>query len=250
MKKKVNERVDLTAGIEVVAVTKGLESKSKAAPSADLGEGEIDVVVSNATLDRHGEKIVVNGIDTSQIKRNPTVLWAHEYSDLSIGKITKLWKDAGNLMARIHFAYDIYEFANTVYQMVLGGYINAVSIGGIVREWNDDFTVIKQLEMVELSVVPVGANPDALVMAKSAFKKSDFESIGISRSEFKKQYSDALSKAAALDKVSRLSENDRNKYLVNLKELVGMLEGAKPAEHIDAKDEQPTIRRVILSSKQ
>lgn len=152
--KAIDERVDYTASFEHVE-------------KAALEYGEVEVVVSNSGIDRHGESIKVDGIDLAQIKRNPVVLWAHDYSSLPIGKITKIWKKDGNLMARFKLATSLYDFADTVYKMIKEGVINAVSIGGIVKQWNSDGVSIDKLEMVELSVVPVGAHRDALVSSKS-----------------------------------------------------------------------------------
>lgn len=133
-----------------------------------LGYGEIEVVVSNDAIDRHGESIMLKGIDLTQIKRNPTLLWAHDYSKPSIGRIDKIYKSQGNLKAKLSFDYEIDEFADLIYKKILKGSLNAVSLGGIAKEFNDDYTVIKELEMYELSVVPVGAHRDALVTSKSS----------------------------------------------------------------------------------
>lgn len=134
---------------------------------AKVEYGEVEVIISNSGKDRHGESIIMEGIDTSQMKKNGVVLWAHDYSGLPIGSITKIWKSKGNLMGRIKFAIEDYDFAEKVYKLVKSGVINAVSIGGIVKEWNEDFTIVKKLEMIELSVVPVGAHRDALIVGKA-----------------------------------------------------------------------------------
>lgn len=132
-----------------------------------LDYGQVEVIVSNSAIDRHGESIKVEGIDIKQVKRNPVLLWGHDYTSLPIGRIVKIWKSKGNLMARLELDYDIDEFADKIYKKVLRGSVNAVSIGGIVKEYDkEDFTIIKKLEMIELSFVPVGAHQDALVTGK------------------------------------------------------------------------------------
>lgn len=154
--------------------------------SVRLEDGEVEVLVSNSGLDRHGEQILVEGIDLKAIKQNPVVLWGHDYASLPIGKINKIWKSAGNLMARIKLATEVYDFANMVYKLIQEGVINAVSIGGIVKEWNEDFSIIKKMEMIELSVVPVGAHPDALVTAKA---------LNISEEQVKKSFEEFMMKS-------------------------------------------------------
>ena len=184
------DRIDITTSFKLVAVSDDLPEKTSKMIAKDLDVkkkralklGEFDAIVSNSGIDRHGESIIMEGIDTKQVKRNPVVLWSHKYSELPIGKIVRLWKSQGNLMARIQMATDIYPFAQKIYEMVLKGFINAVSIGGIVKEWDQledgsrDWSKILRMEMIELSIVPVGAHPDALVTSKS-FEKQEKEFI-------------------------------------------------------------------------
>lgn len=160
------EKIKLFSQFKVSGVSDQEQKVNKELVQKGLEFGEVEVVVSNDAIDRHGESISVRGIDTNEVMKNPVLLWGHDYSSVPIGKIKKLWKRAGNLMARVAFDYDIDEFANKIYQKVLRGSINAVSIGGIVDKWSEDFTVIEKMEMVELSFVPVGAHRDALVTAK------------------------------------------------------------------------------------
>lgn len=202
VKRNIDEHIDITSKINLV---------NKA-----LDYGEVEVIVSNSGTDRHGERIIMEGIDTSQVKRNPVVLWAHDYQNLPIGSITKIWKSGGNLMARLKFANDIYEFADHVYKMILNGFISAVSIGGIVKEWAEDMVTIKKMEMVELSVVPVGAHPDALVVSKS---------LGIKADEFRKDYQEFLYKGL-LDKMGKLPEDEVKSNIKALKNLTSALESA------------------------
>lgn len=223
--KEINTRVDFTADIEVME-TKG------------LGHGEIEVLVSNSGLDRHGERIMVDGIDIKQVKKNPVVLWGHDYTSLPIGKITKIWKDAGNLMAKIKLATDTYEFANTVYNMIIEGFVNAVSIGGIVKEWNpEDFSIINKLEMLELSIVPIGAHPDALVTSKA---------LGLDPDMFKKQYEDFL-KGELVDKMKVLPQNEIEQLIKGLETLTLALRSAYTAE---SKQPDEAKRIVVTVPKQ
>lgn len=201
MEKELNIREDLTLTIEKAG--KGLEY------------GEVEVIVSNSGLDRHGEQIMVNGIDTSQIMKNPVLLWGHDYSSLPIGQIKKVWKSSGNLMARIKLDYDLYDFANTVYQMILRGTINAVSVGGLVRQWNDDYTIVEKLEMLELSVVPIGAHPDALV----------------TRKELKKEYENFVFKSLA----QKYKESDKDETIQVLQNIINALQESKKTKGVKKK---------------
>lgn len=134
--------------------------------AAKLSEGEIEFIVSTGALDSHGERIDVEGIDFKDYKKNPVVLWGHDGFNLPIARTTKIWKDGGKLMARAKF-YLKDEFASKVYNYIVDGYLNAVSIGGMVMEWGADGMTISKLLMKEFSVVSVPANPEALATAKS-----------------------------------------------------------------------------------
>lgn len=178
------DKINLTSDITITHLPELEENLAKGFDESLVNKaleyGEVEVLVSNSGLDRHGERIMLEGVDISKVKKNPVLLWSHQYSDLPIGKITKIWKSQGNLYARLRFDHDIYEFADTVYKMILRGTLNAVSIGGIVEEYGEDTSVIKKMQMIELSVVPVGAHPDALVIGKTVakeFEKFVFEGL-------------------------------------------------------------------------
>jgi hypothetical protein len=66
------------------------------------------------------------------------------------------------------------KFIDTIWQMVKGGFLNAVSVGFDPKEWTWDeerggYNFIRQ-ELLEFSMVPVPANADALAIARSAAK--------------------------------------------------------------------------------
>jgi HK97 family phage major capsid protein/HK97 family phage prohead protease len=130
----------------------------------DLGQGEVEAVISSGVLDRHGEKIDVAGISTKQYMKNPIVAWAHNYDLPPIGKAIKVWKEGEKLMGRMKFAIAENPMAKTVYELIQGGFLNAVSIGFIPLEM--DGNTYTKSEMIEFSVVPVPANPEALIFAK------------------------------------------------------------------------------------
>lgn len=241
LKHLIDERIDLTLDFTIGSTssdeeTKGI-AKSNFKPKSDLKYGQVEVVVSNSGVDRHGESIEMEGIDTAQVKRNPVVLWAHDYSSLPIGNIVNIWKEGKNLMARLQLATESYDFAETVYKMIVGGFINAVSIGGIVKEWNEDYTIIKKMEMIELSVVPVGAHPDALVTSKS---------LGMKPEEIKVQYEDFLRKSL-VDKLKNLPNNEIETNIKALKNLTSALESAyTETTESDDNVESPKIKRIKL----
>lgn len=128
----------------------------------------ITFIGSTDTVDRTGEIVTLDGWDLKNYKKNPVFLWAHRYGDPPIGKSlqTRIKKEEG-LMFKIEFAdRETYPFADTIFNLYEGGFLNAVSVGFIPQEIKydeeSDQLYITKKELLELSAVPVPANPEAL----------------------------------------------------------------------------------------
>lgn len=137
-----------------------------------VGEREIEFIASTSSVDREGDTIAVDGWDLTAFRRNPVILWAHDYRALPIGRATRVAVENGKLITRVQFATAAeYPFADTVLQLVKGGYLNAVSVGFLPTRWayNEQRGGVDFLEqeLLEVSVVPVPANAEALVAARS-----------------------------------------------------------------------------------
>lgn len=226
----IKETTNEDGSVEKYAVEKATGKK--------LEYGEFETVVSNSAEDRYFEQILVEGIDLKQIKRNPTVLWGHDYRGLPIGKITKIWVQDGNLMARIKLSVEKYDFAKQVYELILDGAINAVSLGGQVKKWNDDYTVIEALELYEISVVPVGAHRDALISQRSIGKEK--------AAQLRKSFAD-FEQDAIVDKVKTMSDTEIKSHIASLKALTSALETAYAGSaESEADSETPNVRKLVL----
>lgn len=247
IKKEADEMIRCGAHIETA--TKEIETDGKKetvavekATGKQLAYGEFETVVSNSNEDRYYEKILVEGIDLKQIKRNPTVLWGHDYRGLPIGKITKIWVENGDLMARIKLSVEKYDFAKQVYDLILDGAINAVSLGGQVKEWNDDYSVIEKLELYEVSVVPVGAHRDALITSKSVGKEK--------AAELRKSFAE-FEEAAVVDKIKLMPHDEIKSHIASLKALTSALESAyagsaETEEDTEDADQTKKVRKLVL----
>lgn len=134
---------------------------------------------SDETPDRQRDIVRASGWVLDNYMRNPVFLWAHDYSQPPIGKTVNVEVKGKKLITDVEFAdADTYKFADTIYRLYKGGFLNAVSVGFTPLEWegkdgDDDVpkwegnVFIKQ-ELLEHSAVPVPANPNALVHAKAA----------------------------------------------------------------------------------
>lgn len=153
--------------------------------AAKLKEGEVEVIVSTDAWDSYGERINVDGIDLKHFKKNPVILWGHDGFNLPIAKATKIWKEGNKLMARAQF-YLKDEFPSKVYNYIVDGFVNAVSIGGQVDEWGHDGLTISRMTMKEFSFVSIPANQEALVTSKSFNGEQKAELNGLARAYARK----------------------------------------------------------------
>lgn len=128
-------------------------------------------VASDATVDRYGDTIDAKGWQLDNFTSNPVILLNHNAAALPVGKAVRTWVEGGQLKAELQFAAaDVNPDGPRVEAAVRGGFLNAVSVGfrpleGAPSERGINF--VKQ-ELLEISVVTVPANPNALVAAKSA----------------------------------------------------------------------------------
>ena len=132
-------------------------------------------VFSDNSVDRMGDTIDAAGWDISDFERNPVALWAHDASQPPIGGARNVAVDGGRLCGDIEFAPpETYEFADTIYRLVLGKFLRAVSVGFMPTKYsfveNDpergfgiDFL---EQSLLEISICPVPANPNALQQAR------------------------------------------------------------------------------------
>lgn len=217
-KRSIGEKIKLSLGID-------------SASTKDLGEGVLEAIITTSSVDRSNENIDTKGIDTRSYMDNPVVLYGHDYEGLPIGKTLKLTKQKGSqIKARFQLAVEEYPFASTIYEMIKGGYINAVSIGGVVKEWSEDYRTILKMEMVEFSVVPVPANAEALITSRSLEKAT-----GKSPEDVRTEYQD-FARKVLVDKLAQMPDDEIKDAIKILKNLVARLEETANAPSLaDAK---------------
>ena len=155
----------------MAAAMPGAERRHAAAsPNAGGGDyGLLTVVASTGDVDRHGDVIAPEGWRLEAYRRNPVVLWAHDYRRPAIGRAAAVWREGDALLAQVEFAPT--EFAGEVAALYRQGYQQGVSVGfrPIRFEERRDarsgaFLGIRFLEqeLLEISAAPVPANGRAL----------------------------------------------------------------------------------------
>lgn len=132
----------------------------------------IRVVVSTGDVDRYRSTINQDGWNLDAYRANPVVLWMHDYGTPSIARSGKIAVEDGRLVAEPVFPErGTYSLADTVHDLIRGGFINAASVGWSADEWTYDeemggIRFIKQT-LMEWSFVTVPGNAGALVEARA-----------------------------------------------------------------------------------
>lgn len=147
-------------------------------PDAESESRVVRFVFSDASVDRYGDTIDVRGWKLESYRANPVVLFGHNDKTVAtvVGKTVRIVVEGDKLVGDIEFmAADVSEEADTVFRMVKGGYLSAVSVGFQPLEWvaskdkarphGIDF---KSQDLLEVSVVPVPANANSLKLARAA----------------------------------------------------------------------------------
>lgn len=140
--------------------------------------GGMSIIASTGQVDRYGDTIDPAGWVTDGFESNPVFLWAHDYGAPPVGKVGRLEKSAGELVAHdITFTpKEVYPFGAMVGEMYDQEFLNASSVGFVPLAYEKrvdpqsgdvlGYHFTKQ-ELLELSAVPVPANPGALVPGKA-----------------------------------------------------------------------------------
>ncbi len=138
-------------------------------------EGGMRFVCSTERIARDGHVISADAWRLDDFKANPVMLFGHKDDELPIGKwsnleIEELPEGDRGLVGTAHFASEEYDFAATVEKLYRCGALNAVSVRWSPNMWEpleDDSDAVRftDVDLLEISAVPVPADPDALVIA-------------------------------------------------------------------------------------
>lgn len=202
-----------------------------------LGDFEIEMIGSTAAVDRDGEILKVDGWDLKNYKKNPVILASHNYYEPAIGRAKNVKLVDGKLVFKIEFPEEgVNPMADIYRKLYKSGFMTASSVGFIPLEWVDGKsdreprrTFIKQ-ELLELSLVSVPANPQAITTAKSFCAAAEKGIISDAEKE-------AVLKSLELDQLAEKNGIDRKEIeemvMLVVRESMKALE--EKIEAIDAK---------------
>ncbi|TVZ55606.1 HK97 family phage prohead protease [Lutibacter sp. Hel_I_33_5] len=135
---------------------------------------QVDFVISSEAIDSYGTVFKMDGWDLKRYLQNPVVCYQHRSStdnpDDLIGVSTLRIED-GKLIGRVTFEEaDVNPKADKIFRKVQNGTLKMASVGARILDAhygdekageNADVLYFDRAELVEWSVVSVGANPEA-----------------------------------------------------------------------------------------
>ncbi|HEY8065610.1 MAG TPA: phage major capsid protein [Methylosinus sp.] len=149
-----------------------------AAPTSSTSSRTISFTFATPNIARDGHRIMPGAWQSRghdglmNFRASPVFLWAHDMTQPPVGKVSSLAEKDGFLRGVVTFAET--PFAEEIFQLYGGGFMRGASVSWIPVESKRgagpnrepgalDFT---KVELLEISAVPVGCDPDALAEAR------------------------------------------------------------------------------------
>ncbi len=157
----------------------------------------VRAVISSSAVDREGDVLIPQGLNSKDFEANPVVMLMHSYYNLPIGKVTAIKRGDETVEAKIEFAerpnthpMDEEWVPDTIFSLFKQGVMNAFSVGFIptdaraatsrdVTKFGEDCRqVINRWKLLELSVVGIPCNQEAIALAVSkGFQQDQIEKL-------------------------------------------------------------------------
>jgi len=126
-------------------------------------------IASTPVRDRDDDRVLPLGLDLSRYRENPIIAWAHDYYSpyAVIGRAAEMQVSDTDFRIRPEFREPANEHdpMTIIRRLIDDGFVRALSVGFQPIEWEEnewggyDFT---KVEILEVSVVPIPANQEAL----------------------------------------------------------------------------------------
>lgn len=172
-------------GVRKFGVTGAAKLTEKMADNLGVPYKDASFVATSSSdvVDRYGDIIRVPGWEWKGfLDAGAPLLWAHDIRGVPLGTVLGLWTETGraagkNRLRSVRHFHQQTALSQEIFRLVDADMLRASSVGFRpleVRDINDEegkwtggFEFVRQ-ELYEDSIVPVPANPDALVGVKSA----------------------------------------------------------------------------------
>lgn len=136
----------------------------------------MDFIICTEDVNRYGYRVLLSGARLDNFKKNPVMLYDHDdWRNKPIGRWENLRVQDGKLVATAVFA-DGDDHAQQVKNLCEQGALSATSIGMMPITYSSDSTVLApgqtretviEWELLEVSIVPVPANPHTVKLKLS-----------------------------------------------------------------------------------
>lgn len=174
--------------------------------------------ISTDEPDRYGDVVDQNSWNFSNYLTNNLVLWGHDPSEpencIGLGPdiVTgfKTYKTNGVTRTDATLTFDKGNpKAVFVFGQIMRGVLKTVSVGfrNHSLEWDDDTPILKDNELLEISVVPIPANQGAVVR--------EFRAGNIRREDAEYLLSSMRKESELLDHQLKLSDQDKEKNMTD-----------------------------------
>lgn len=196
-------------------------TKSAETPSADSSIDSISIegYANCTTVDRTGDVIPMTAWNKAldNYLKNPIILAHHDHSN-AIGRMIEHKIDDKGLWVKARIS----AAAEDVFNLIKDGVLTAFSVGFIVKDAVydsiTDLFIIKDLELLEISVVSVPCNQDSTFSLSKAFDNAE------EYSKFKSQFVETKESAKELDpSTSQKSDKPKKEWNMDPKELEQLL---------------------------
>ena len=128
-------------------------------------KGEMVFTASTANVDRESDIIKADGWQLDNFKDGGPLLWGHDQTKLPIGRVLWVKVDNGKLVGKAKFNGQT-QLSTDVEKLVRSGDLKGLSVGFRPMDMkmnNEGGRTFTKQELLEISVVNVPANPDAII---------------------------------------------------------------------------------------
>ena len=198
-------------------------TKDMPLPTSDgsIDSFHIEGYANTTQVDRVGDVIPMTawGSALENYLKNPIILAYHE-DDKPIGRMEDHRVDEKGLWVKARIS----AAAEDVFNLIKDGVLTAFSVGFVIKDAIydsvTDLFIIKELELLEISVVAVPCNQDSTFsLSKSFDNETDY-------SEFKKQYAEKVVEPKEVTPPAPAAANIKKEWNMDPKELEQMLADA------------------------
>jgi HK97 family phage prohead protease len=150
-----------------------METRTALVRAVDEKARRVTFVASSEAIDSY-DSVIRQNWRLDRWNANPVVLFAHNQRDLPIGKGVGLKVVKKETLIEVEFASaELNPLADQVFRLVAAEFLRGCSIGFYPHKVsyeeidNRDVVVLDDNELLELSITPIPANPDALAKLRS-----------------------------------------------------------------------------------